>query len=252
MLYLCIPAYNEAPTIGVLLWRIRKVLADFPREYQILVFNDGSTDATGDVLMPYKDVLAVTVLGGDTHVGYASAMDELIRVAVSQCRYPRRDAVILMQGDFTDRPEHLPELIKRFEGGADIVIAETPPESDDPKPVRRLRRLAPWLLRGHTRAAGVRDPFGSYRLFRVSALRDALRAAGDAPLVHGEGWGANLDLLLATTPHARRIETLPLPPRYDLRPRATRIRPWTDALRLYRFGRDLRTRRPSHQAAAGT
>ena len=24
MLYICIPAYNEAPTIGVLLWRMRK------------------------------------------------------------------------------------------------------------------------------------------------------------------------------------------------------------------------------------
>ena len=46
MLYICIPTYNEAPTIGVLLWRIRKVLKDFPREYEIVVFDDGSTDAT--------------------------------------------------------------------------------------------------------------------------------------------------------------------------------------------------------------
>ena len=42
MLYICIPTYNEAPTIGVLLWRIRKVLKDFPREYEIVVFDDGS------------------------------------------------------------------------------------------------------------------------------------------------------------------------------------------------------------------
>ena len=40
MLYICIPAYNEESTIGVLLWRIRKVLQDFDREYELLVYND--------------------------------------------------------------------------------------------------------------------------------------------------------------------------------------------------------------------
>ena len=29
-----------------------------------------------------------------------------------------------MQADFTDRPEDLPELIKRFEGGADVIVGE--------------------------------------------------------------------------------------------------------------------------------
>ncbi|HEX7121069.1 MAG TPA: glycosyltransferase family 2 protein [Gemmatimonadaceae bacterium] len=252
MLYICIPAYNEAPTIGVLLWSIRKVLAEFPREYALFVYNDGSTDATGEVLAPYRDVLGVTVLGGDQHVGYARALDSLIRAAIAQTRYPRRDAVIIMQGDFTDRPEHLPELIKRFEGGADIVVAESPPEGDSPPPpVRRLRRVAPWVLRPFPGIAGIRDPFGSYRLFRVSVLRDAVKAAGDEPLVQGEGWAANVDLLLAAAPHARRIEKVALPSRYDLRPRPTRVRAWSDAVRLYRFGRELRSRRsfPSVQAA---
>lgn len=250
MLYVCIPAYNEAPTIGVLLWTIRKALAEFPREYALFVYNDGSTDATAEVLAPYKDVLGVTILGGERRVGYARALDALIRAAVAQCRYPRRDAVVLMQGDFTDRPEHLPELIKRFEGGADIVVAEPPAEGEaPPPPVRRLRRVAPWVLRSFQGVGGVRHPFGSYRLFRVSVLREALKAAGDAPLVEGEGWAANLDLLLATAPHARRIERVELPSRYDLRPRPTRVRPWSDALQLYRFGRAVRARRPALQAA---
>src|SRR5438270_2990316 len=46
LLYICIPAYDEAPTVGLLLWRIRKVFQEYPREYEIIVFNDGSTDAT--------------------------------------------------------------------------------------------------------------------------------------------------------------------------------------------------------------
>ena len=249
MLHIGIPAYNEAPTIGVLIWRIRKVFAEFPREYAVTVFNDGSTDSTAEVLGPYSEALGITVMGREQRVGYARALDELIRATTAAVRYPRRDAVIIMQGDFTDQPEHLPELIKRFEGGADIVVGEPSVEPLDPKPVRRLRKVTPWLLRRLASVPGVRDPLGSYRLFRVSVLRDALKAAGAAPLVQGEGWEANLDLLLATAPHARRIEPVLLPPRYDLRPRESRVRPFGDALRLYRFGRNLRVRRPSPQLA---
>ena len=33
LLYICIPAFDEAPTVGLLLWRIRKVFQEYPREY---------------------------------------------------------------------------------------------------------------------------------------------------------------------------------------------------------------------------
>jgi glycosyltransferase involved in cell wall biosynthesis len=251
VLYICIPAYNEAPTIGLLLWRLRKILATPPREYELLVYNDGSTDATAELLSPYAEALPVTLLGGAERVGYARAVDALLRAAVARCRYPRRDAVIVMQADFTDQPEHVPELIRRFEGGADIVVAEPAIDPQGPKPVRQLRRVAPWLLRRFVAVPGVKDPSGAFRLFRVAVLRDAIRAAGDEPLVTGRGWSANVDLLLASAPHARRIEALPLPPRYDLRPRDSRIRPMSDAWDLYRFGRLARARRPPLQLAEG-
>jgi glycosyltransferase involved in cell wall biosynthesis len=39
----------------LVLWRIRKMFAEFPREYELIVFNDGSTDATAEVLAPYAE-----------------------------------------------------------------------------------------------------------------------------------------------------------------------------------------------------
>lgn len=250
MLYICIPAYNEADTVGVLLWRIRKVFQSFPREYELIVFNDGSTDATAETLTAYSEVLPLAVLGANARGGYARALDALVRDAVNRCRYPRRDAVIVMQADFTDQPEHIPELVRRFEGGADIVVAQSANDAAEPKPVRRLRRVAPWLLRPFVSVAGVRDPLGSLRLFRVSVLRDAIRAAGTDPLVRFDSWAANVDLLLATVPHARRVETEELPPRYDLRPRESRVRPLAGALALLKFGRRARTKREAVPGAA--
>ena len=243
MLYICVPAYNEAPTIGLLLWRIRKVLEEHPREYELIVLDDGSTDATADTLKPYQEVLPLTLLRHERCLGYAAALDTLARTAVKRTRYPRRDAMILLQGDFTDQPEHIPELVKRFEGGADVVIAEQPPSPRVPAAVRRLRLLAPWVVRPFLRVAGVTDPFGTFRLFRIAVLRDVIREAGDSPITQWSGWAANVELLVKATKLARRVETVTLDPRYDLRPRATRVRPLAAALDLYRFGWAHRGRR---------
>jgi glycosyltransferase involved in cell wall biosynthesis len=250
MLYICIPAYNEAPTIGVLLWRIRKVLEEHPREYEVVVLDDGSTDATVEVLKPYAKVLPLTVLRHEEHRGYATALDTLARSVVKRTRYPRRDAIIFMQGDFTDQPEHLPDLVKRFEGGTDVVVAEQPtiPQAA-PIAVRRLRRLAPWLVRPFISIPDVRDPFGTFRLYRIAVVRDMLRAAGDSPIARWEGWAANIEMLASAARFARRIETVSLEPRYDLRPRPTRVRPLTDAMDLYRFGWRNRIRRVTTQSA---
>ena len=242
MLYFCIPAFNEAPTIGLLLWRLRKVFQEQPREYEVLVCDDGSTDATTETLAPYHKVMPLTVLGGK-RAGYAAAIDTLCREASRRTRYPRRDAIVLLQADFTDQPENIPELVKRFDGGADLVIAERPADAlTVPQAVRTLRRVAPWVVRPFVSIAGVRDPFGSLRLFRVSVIRDLIKERGDAPLLVGEGWSANMDFLLRAAPHARRIETVELAPRYDVRARETRVHAWSDAMSLLRFARSARGR----------
>jgi glycosyltransferase involved in cell wall biosynthesis len=242
VLYFCIPSYNEAPTVGLLLWRLRKVFQEQPREYEVLVFDDGSTDGTAETLEPYHKVMPLTVLGGE-RVGYARALDALLREASRRTRYPRRDAIVVLQADFTDQPENLPEMIKRFDGGADIVVAERPADGITvPPSVRTLRRLAPWVVKPFVSVAGVRDPFGSLRLFRISTIRDLIKDRANEPLVVGEGWGANVDLLLRAGTHARRIETIEALPRYDVRARASRVNAWSDAMSLFRFARSARGR----------
>jgi glycosyltransferase involved in cell wall biosynthesis len=247
VIYICIPAYDEAATVGLLLWRIRKVFQEYQREYEIAVYNDGSTDDTAELLRPYGDVLPLTVLGDKTHRGYGHALDALCRWAAKRTRYARRDAAIILQADFTDRPEDIPELVKRFEGGADLVVGEPSLESF-PVPLRRTRRLARWMLRPFASVPGVTDPFGSCRLFRISVLRDTIKRLGDAPLVTTDGWAANVELLLKTAPATRRIEVVATTPRYDIRTRPSRIRPVAATVALARFApvaRALATVKPA-------
>jgi glycosyltransferase involved in cell wall biosynthesis len=240
VLYICIPAYNEAPTVGLLLWRLRSVLQEFAREYEILVYNDGSTDGTAETLQSYTEVLPLTVLGGSRHQGYGFALDALARVVAKRTRYPRRDGMLTMQADFTDRPEDLPELIKRFEGGADIVVGEREVTDAWPAPARMLRRVAPIITRAFLDIPNLKDPFGTLRVYRIAVIRDLLKAGGDEPIVRSDGWSANVELLVRASRFARRIEAAGFSPRYELRPRATRVRPWKNAVALFRSARSLR------------
>lgn len=242
MLYICIPTFDEAPTVGVLLWRIRKVFQEYAREYEILVYDDASTDATRDVLEPYAKALPLTVIGGKERVGYARAVEALLREASQRTKYPRRDAVILLQADFTDQPEGIPELVKRFEGGADVVVAERVVPDGAPETIRKLHKLAGWLpkvwpIRKAVTVPGVSDPFGSFRLLRITVVRDLLKASGDGPVTRAEApWQANLEFLQAAAAQARRLEIVSLPQRFDVRVRDTRRDAWPDAWALLRAG----------------
>ena len=239
MIYVCIPSYNEAPTIGLLLWKIRQVFAGFAREYQLLVLDDGSTDATSEVLEPYARVLPLTLMRHDRRMGYAASVEALLRQAVELTDRPKRDAAILLHADFTHNPLVMPDLVRRVESGADIVVAEGRLEREASRAYRLLRRFAPYLLRGVVSVPGVTDIVSGYSILRLVALRNAIRSHPGRLLVT-EDWAANAELYWRAGRYARRIEAVPSVERHDLRHRPSRIRPFATARELWRARRVLR------------
>jgi glycosyltransferase involved in cell wall biosynthesis len=240
MLYLCIPSYNEAPTVGLLLWKIRKTFQAFPREYEILVADDGSTDATSEILEPYANALPLTLLRHAERQGYARSVEALLRLAVERTDRPKRDAAILMHADFAHNPDNLPELVRHLESGADIVVTHATVEGEPRRSARLLRRYARWLLRG-IRVSGVQDIVSGFVAFRLMSLRNAMRAT-QGPLLTSDGWAANAELIARVAGHARRIDTVDVVERLDLHPRPSRIDPWPLARQLWRDGGRLRIR----------
>jgi dolichol-phosphate mannosyltransferase len=240
MIYVCIPSFNEGPTIGLVLWKIRKVFQEFPREYQILVADDGSTDGTGEILEPYGKVLSLTVIRHPTRLGYARSVSELLSLALQRSDRPKRDSAVLMHADFAHGPEYLPEFVRRLDSGADLVVGEATVAGDVSRGRRWLRRFAPWVLGRSVQVEGVKDLVSGFAAFRLMTLRNAERQAGGLRLT-AEGWAANAQLIGQAARHARRIETVPVVERYDRRPRDTRIEPWETARKLWRARREIRS-----------
>lgn len=244
MIYVCIPSYNEAPTIGLLLWKVRQIFAGFPREYQLLVLDDGSNDATAEVLERYTRVLPLTVTRHQERRGYAGSVEELLRQAVERTDRPKRDAAILMHADFAHGPNFIPDLVRRIESGADIVIAESRLQGEPSRTRRLVRRLAPVLLRGVVSVPGVSDLVSGFSIFRLVTLRNAFRSQ-QPPLLTTEGWAANAELYGRAARYARRVETISAVERRDLRQRPSRLNSWDAAMTVWRSRGPLRHMSPS-------
>jgi len=205
MIYVLIPAYNEASTVGLLLWKVRQVFTSFAREYQLLVVNDGSTDATAETLAPYTRALPLTLLTNRMRQGYAASLERLFRAALERTDRPRRDAAITLQADFTDAPDDLPELIRRLESGADLVMAART-SVPGRGAARVAQRLLPRALRLTLGTPAAAAAAGTLRAYRLGVIEGLLRERDGGPLLEREGRLADVELFVRAARHARRVE----------------------------------------------
>ena len=105
-----IPAFNEADSINSVIERIRVILGN-EEQTEIIVVNDGSTDATGEVL---KNTTA-RVITNPRNMGYGFSLKRGISTASYEC-------IVITDADGTYPIEEIPGLIKEYEKGFDMVV----------------------------------------------------------------------------------------------------------------------------------
>jgi glycosyltransferase involved in cell wall biosynthesis len=253
VIWVTLPIYNEEHTAGVLLWRIRQLFGELNRDFRILALDDASEDGTVEVLEPYSRVMPLTLLRNEQREGRGPSLERLIREVVKRSRYPKRDGLLMMQADFTDGPEAIPEMLRHFQGGADLVVARPADVDQAPRPIRAARAGAGMLVRNLPLPEGVEDPLTGFRLYRLIVLKRALDGLdGETPLIRHNGWAANVELLSAVAPYVRRSEQVDVTVDYSRRYRRSRFRPLPELWSVFRASREVRSESEFESTAGET
>ena len=110
-----VPVFNEEENIHEFYRRLTQVMAPLPYDYEILFIDDGSKDRTSQLIRELAEK--------DPNVqGYVFARNFGHQLALT-CGLDQStgDAVICMDGDLQHPPEMVPELLKKWEEGFEIV-----------------------------------------------------------------------------------------------------------------------------------
>lgn len=119
LISLIIPVFNEQASIPALLERLDAVAATMPGDaFEIVMVNDGSSDATLECLLAARARHpGLVVVDLARNFGKEAAITAGIDCA-------RGDAVIPMDGDLQHPPELIPALVAKWREGFEVVLAQ--------------------------------------------------------------------------------------------------------------------------------
>src|SRR5579864_9323195 len=108
MISVVVPIYNEEEIILLFHRAVANAMASVNEAWEVVYVNDGSADASLELLREVQlQDPHVVVVDLSRNWGHMGALAAGLRTA-------QGDAVILMDGDFQDPPEVLPELVKAW------------------------------------------------------------------------------------------------------------------------------------------
>ena len=131
-----IPVFNEEKNIPLLVERLRPVLARCVASYEILFINDGSRDATFDVIRGLAE-------GNPAVRGISFSRNFGKEVAIAAgLDHSRGRAAIIIDADLQHPPETIEAFAAKWREGFDMVYGQRIDRSTD-GPFRRFQSIKP-------------------------------------------------------------------------------------------------------------
>lgn len=212
-----LPAFNEEQSIGELLVSFQKVFEQQKIDYFIIVVNDGSTDKTEEIVKKYVESLPLKIVNHPQNRGLGQAILTGIKEAFNMSK-SGDDVIINMDSDNTHSPDFIPDMLKKIEDGADLVIASRYQAGSKEIGVPFLRKIysrgAKFLFQIFFNLPNVRDYTCGYRAYRVKLIESALKKFGNN-LISRNGFACTDELLIHLATLTDFISEIPFILRYD-------------------------------------
>jgi undecaprenyl-phosphate 4-deoxy-4-formamido-L-arabinose transferase len=155
-----IPVYNGADTLPTLIDRLRIVLGQLLRPYEIILVNDGSRDhswATVESLaLRYPEIIGIDLM---RNYGQHNAL-------LCGIRRSRYDVIVTLDDDLQQPPEEIPRLLAKLDEGFDVVYGT--PKQEQHGVWRNVSSRVTKIALGTATSASVAPMVSAFRAFRAS------------------------------------------------------------------------------------
>jgi len=152
---LVVPVFNEEDALPIFYQTVRRELSEY--EVEIVFINDGSKDNTESIItaLAVSDPL-VKPISFTRNFGKEPAL-------FAGLEHAQGEAIIPIDVDLQDPIEVIPQLIKRWQMGADVVLAKRIDRSTDG---HMKRKTAEWFYRLHNKISSpkIEENVGDFRL----------------------------------------------------------------------------------------
>jgi glycosyltransferase involved in cell wall biosynthesis len=135
-----VPAYNEQRSIGVLCSKLVEILESETNDFEIVIVDDGSTDATTEVLDAISRTDSrIRVIELSRNFGKEGAL-------VAGLSSSTGSAVLLLDADLQHPPELIPKMISEWRRGYEVVSARKVTRGPEPIAYGMLSRLFNYVM----------------------------------------------------------------------------------------------------------
>jgi glycosyltransferase involved in cell wall biosynthesis len=155
-----LPAFNEEAIIERTVRHVADVLRGLAGDFEVIVTNDGSRDATGRVLAELQardPTLNLRVVTHERNLGYGAALASGFDAA-------RKDLIFLTDGDKQFDVAELSRFVPEMDAQTDLVIGWRKNRADPP--MRKLNALGWKMLVNTLFGYTARDVDCAFKLFR--------------------------------------------------------------------------------------
>ena len=158
-----VPLFNESRNLPPLLEALDKALTALEKTYEVILVNDGSSDATAEHLDAIADE-RVRVVHFRRNFGQTAALMAGFNIA-------RGSVIVAMDGDMQNDPADIAKLLLKLDEGYDVVSGWRANRQDAALRRNFPSKVANWLI---STLSGVRlhDYGCTLKAYRREALRD--------------------------------------------------------------------------------